>query len=83
MATLPPLAAHILIPGSAVVGIIFAIFLWIRVSKISVANNASDENREYLLEEQRGDAEVCLSTACLASMQWSHRSPICPFSYSK
>ena len=58
MSSLPDIGAHVLIPGAALVGIAFAIWLWIRVSKISVANNASDENREYLLEEQRGDAEV-------------------------
>lgn len=59
MVSMPDIGPHLLIPGAAIVGIIFAVFLWMKVSKISVAENANDDSRnEYLLEEQRGDAEV-------------------------
>lgn len=57
---LPAFAAHFLIPGAAIVGIVFAVMLWIKVAKITVAGDQSDENRSALLEEQRGDAEVSL-----------------------
>ena len=50
------------IPASAVVSIIFAIWLWIRVSAVRVApatHTRSENGREYLLEEeQRGEDEV-------------------------
>lgn len=59
MVHMPDIGPHILIPGAAIIGIAFAVFLWMKVAKISVADNASDDTRnEYLLEEQRGDAEV-------------------------
>ena len=64
--------AHLVIPGASIVGIIFAIMLWLKVSKISVAGNTGDDNREYLLEEQRGDAEVrnlTLSSRLVALMK--------------
>lgn len=54
-------ATHVIIPGSAVIGIIFAVFLWHRVSKIAVAGGQpvrTGGNRDYLLEENRGDDEV-------------------------
>ena len=50
--------AHLVIPGAAIIGIIFAVSLWLKVSKVTVAGNSGDDNREYLLEEQRGDQEV-------------------------
>ena len=50
------------IPASAVVSIIFAVWLWIRVSAVRVApatHTRSENGREYLLEEeQRGEDEV-------------------------
>ncbi len=52
------------IPASAVVSILFAVWLWIRVSAIRVApatHTRSENGREYLLEEeQRGEDEVYL-----------------------
>jgi hypothetical protein len=75
---LPGFAAHFLIPGAAIVGIVFAISLWIKVSKIQVAGSSNDENREYLLEEQRGDAEV----SPLAPCGGSHERLYCIGEYS-
>ena len=49
---------HILIPGAAILGVVFAISLWIKVSKIQVGGQSNDDGREYLLEEQRDDAEA-------------------------
>ena len=50
------------IPASAVVSILFAIWLWGRVAAIRVApatHTRSENGREYLLEEeQRGEDEV-------------------------
>lgn len=50
------------IPVSALLGIVFALFLWHRVSQIKVRGGAavrSENGREYLLEEeQRGESEV-------------------------
>lgn len=50
------------IPISALVGIAFALHLWIRVAQIKVGGGAavrSENGREYLLEEeQRGESEV-------------------------
>ena len=51
-----------IIISSAVVGVIFALFLWHRVSAIRVGGGGSlraENGREYLLEEeQRGENEV-------------------------
>ena len=54
--------ATIGIPLCAVAGILFGLFLWVRVSKIKVRGAGalrSENGREYLLaEEQRGEQEV-------------------------
>jgi hypothetical protein len=51
--------ASIFIFGASITGIAFAVYLWIWVSKISVAGGSSDGGaRDYLLEENRGDDEV-------------------------
>ena len=54
------------IPIAAILGVLFAIFLWQRVSKIRVGGEStvrSENGREYLLEEeQRGENEVRLYT---------------------
>lgn len=53
--------ASTLVPLSAVAGILFALWLWQRVSAIPVRGGAprSETGREYLLEEeQRGESEV-------------------------
>jgi hypothetical protein len=54
--------ATLFIPFSAVVGIVFALILWKRVSEIRVGGGGavrSENGREYLLEEeQRGESEV-------------------------
>lgn len=51
-----------LVPISAIAGILFALWLWQRVSSIHVRGGAgvrSETGREYLLEEeQRGESEV-------------------------
>ena len=57
------LAVDILIPGAAILSIIFGVFLWYRVSKIQVSTGSqglrADGTRGYLLEEeQRGEDEV-------------------------
>jgi hypothetical protein len=47
-----PLVPTILIPASTVVGVIFAIFMWQRVSKISMSGGSvfrSENGRAYLL----------------------------------
>ena len=58
----PDWVANAGIPGAALFGIIFALILWKRVSKIRVGGGAavsSENGREYLLEEeQRGESEV-------------------------
>lgn len=49
------------IPLAAILGVLFAIFLWHRVSLIKVSGGGSPSNgsREYLLEEEaRGENEV-------------------------
>jgi hypothetical protein len=64
MASLAPdMVPLVLIPTSAVLGIVFALWLWKRVSLITVNSSSnvfhSSNGREYLLEEeQRGDDEV-------------------------
>ena len=61
-ASLAPQVVLVLIPASAVLGIIFALWLWKRVSAVSVSVSGSafrGTGREYLLEEeQRSDEEV-------------------------
>ncbi|KIY93029.1 hypothetical protein MNEG_14933 [Monoraphidium neglectum] len=55
-----PLVPTILIPASAAVGVLFAIILWQRVSKIQMTGGSvfRSGDRAYLLEEeQRGDDE--------------------------
>jgi len=66
---LSPLFVNVFIPASAAVAIIFAIFLWLRVSKIKVrptdGNQPAENGREFLLEEEsRGEAEVII-TLCV------------------
>ena len=60
--TIFPDGATYFIPASAVVSIIFAVWLWARVSAVRVApatHTRSENGREYLLEEeQRGEDEV-------------------------
>lgn len=60
---LSPLFVNIFIPSSAVLAILFAVFLWLRVAQIKVRPSdgpqSSENGREYLLEEEsRGEAEV-------------------------
>lgn len=54
------LEAHVFIPGAALLGIVFAIWMWTRVSAVTVAPVAptSDSARDALLEENRGDEAV-------------------------
>jgi hypothetical protein len=53
------IGAHIFIPLCAVVGIMFAIFMWIRVSRITVAPTASDDSaRAALMEGGAGEEAV-------------------------
>ncbi|GIL74438.1 hypothetical protein Vretimale_2132 [Volvox reticuliferus] len=59
MAMPDPVVAS-LIPAAAVIGIIFAVFLWKRVSAIQLTGGrliSSQNGREYLLEEQQGGGE--------------------------
>jgi H+-translocating diphosphatase len=70
-APLPVLVPNVLIPLSAVVGIIFALWLWKRVSAIQLTGGQSvfrsQNGREYLLEEeQRGDDEVRRRTSVIS-----------------
>jgi inorganic pyrophosphatase len=61
MASLAPEVVLVMIPLSAVLGIIFALWLWKRVSAVSMSSGGAFRGggREYLLEEeQRGDEEV-------------------------
>ena len=59
-----PLVPTILIPSSCAVGMLFAVFLWLKVAKVKVAGHTAaaadgQNGRAYLLEEeQRGDDEV-------------------------
>ena len=60
---LSPLFVNVFIPASASVGIIFAIFLWLRVARIKVRPSdgpqRAENGREYLLEEESAsEAEV-------------------------
>lgn len=53
----------VLIPGAAILAILFGIWTWIRVSAVKVGvgggGGRTDNGREYLLEEeQRGPEEV-------------------------
>jgi inorganic pyrophosphatase len=53
----------VLVPTASAVGVLFAIFLWARVSNIKLTADGSGatNGRAYLLEEeQRGDDEVGL-----------------------
>jgi hypothetical protein len=57
----------VFIPTSAVIAILFGIWLWQRVSSVSLTPGQSvfrsQNGREYLLEEeQRGDDEVGISS---------------------
>ncbi|KAK9833763.1 hypothetical protein WJX74_005205 [Apatococcus lobatus] len=67
--TIFPDSATYFIPASAVVSIIFAVWLWGRVSAVRVApatHTRSENGREYLLEEeQRGEDEVVQKAADL------------------
>ena len=58
--TLPDGFVSALIPLAALFGIVFALFLWYRVSQISVRGFSSrNGGREYLLEEEQGlESEV-------------------------
>lgn len=60
---IPPLVPEVLIPISGVIGILFALFLYTKVSAVRVGGGSavihSQNGREYLLEEeQRGEEEV-------------------------
>lgn len=62
------------IPLSAAVGIIFSIFLWVRVSKVLVTSErgsgAENGHADYLLEEgQPGEEEVGAAKS-ISNMQW-------------
>lgn len=62
--------ANIGVPVSALLGIVFAVFLWQRVSNIKVRGGVSrgEDGRSYLLEEeQRGESEasgLCAAPVC-------------------
>jgi inorganic pyrophosphatase len=59
--TFPDWIPTVGIPLSAACGVVFAIFLWYRVSLIHVRGGVtrSGSGREYLLEEeQQGEGEV-------------------------
>ena len=62
--TIFPDSATYFIPSAAGLSIIFAVWLWARVSAVRVApatHTRSENGREYLLEEeQRGEDEVYL-----------------------
>ena len=64
------LVPTILIPSACFVGVVFALILWQRVSKVQITGGSvfRSGDRAYLLEEeQRGDDEVRLgrpATAC-------------------
>ncbi|GFR45263.1 hypothetical protein Agub_g6369 [Astrephomene gubernaculifera] len=64
---LPDALVASLIPAAAVIGILFAIFLWKRVSAVQMTGGrliSSQNGREYLLEEeQRGGEEEVVSRA--------------------
>jgi hypothetical protein len=53
------------IPATAIIAIAFALFMWWRVSQISVGGGSG--NREYLLEAGGGDDEV-RRTATISSV---------------
>jgi len=71
----PDAVVSVIIPGSAVVAILFAIVLWKRVASIQLTGGQavlrSQNGREYLLEEdQRGEEEVVARAADIqASIQ--------------
>lgn len=61
---LPDALIATIIPGSAIIGILFAVFLWKRVSAIQLTGGrliSSENGRQYLLEEEQrgGEEEVC------------------------
>ena len=58
--SLPDWVVSILVPLSAISGIVFALWLWYRVSLVPVRGFSSrDGGREYLLEEEQGaESEV-------------------------
>jgi len=65
-AQLPGLFSDIFIPVSAVCGIIFALFLWWRVSKIRVRTGqrqTGEDGRTFLLEEELTGED---SVGCIA-----------------
>ena len=61
-------AVNFLIPAAAIVGILFGIFMWWRVSQISVGGSG---NREYLLEQGGSDEEVRFAGSCALSLSLS------------
>ncbi|GAX84433.1 hypothetical protein CEUSTIGMA_g11853.t1 [Chlamydomonas eustigma] len=65
---LPDIVPIFLIPGSCIVGILFAVWLWQRVAQVNMGGSLSvirgANGREYLLEEdQRGEEEVIAKAA--------------------
>lgn len=62
LSVFPDAVATVGIPICAISGVVFAFFLWYRVSQIRVGGGSSvrvENGREYLLEEeQRGESEV-------------------------
>lgn len=68
-AILPPLGTEILIPICAVIGIGFALFQWILVSKVKLsasndsANNKNEFN-DYLIEEEEGINDHAVVIKC-------------------
>ena len=64
------------IPAAAVVSILFAVWLWARVSAVRVApatHTRSENGREYLLEEeQRGEDEVYPEAYCRKPLKGHH-----------
>lgn len=72
---IPPLVPEVLIPISGVIGILFALFLYTKVSAVRVGGGSavihSQNGREYLLEEeQRGEEEVVRRAAGGFYLPW-------------
>ena len=72
---------NLFIPISSAAGIVFAIWLWIRVSAVKVrptdSTQRTENGREYLLEEEsRGEAEVRTHRMKLYALQSSLYAPM-------
>lgn len=53
------IGSHVFIPGCALIGIAFAIWMWTRVARVTVAPAASDDTaRAALMEGSPGEEAV-------------------------